>query len=98
MRQGGIKRQFIFDEYSDFTEEEKILYLQEGNDGNHNQITEEGGKLIDFDLYIFKYDREFFSKYKLLFNVDEIKKKYLMNELLNGAGWEEYGITNKYKS
>lgn len=82
---GGIKRQFIFDNYEDFTEEEKLLYLQEGDDGVHNQVTEKGGKLIDFDLYIFKYDREFYEKYKLLFNEEEIKKKYLMNELMNDA-------------
>ena len=97
MRQGGIKRQFIFDEYSGFTEEEKLLYLQEGDDGNHNQIAEEGGKLIDFDLYIFKYDREFFNKYKLLFNVDEIKKKYLINELMIDVKRNLYGIDDAYK-
>ena len=93
----GIKRQFIFDKYKDFTEEEKLLYLQEGDDGLHNQIAEEGGRIIDFDLYIFKHDKEFYEKYKLLFNEDTIKKKYLISELMNGAKWNLYGIDDAYK-
>ena len=83
-----MKRQFIIEKYEDFTEEEKILYLQEGYDGVHNQIKDEKGNLTDFDLYIFIHDKDFYNKYKLLFVEEKnLIERYILKKMLEQTKW-----------
>ncbi len=84
-----MMRYFPYKHYVKLTEEQKILFVQEDNDGckqHKNIISDETGLIISFSLFVYKNDREFYEKYKLFFNEEDIKKEFDM--LMRSEKWK----------
>ncbi len=87
-----MKQLLVEGSYEGLTEEQKVFFCQE----NDVAITDDE-RVISIQLYIYKHDREFYEKYKLLFDEKDIKTQLAHDMLMRGTKWELYGVTDAYK-